>query len=71
MDISRFKLHLINRLLQTDDPEVLLTVRRVLDLGKEGAPPTGDLPFDPERGATNADTEELQREIDDLFDANS
>ena len=67
MDLNALKRQLINCILHTDDRELLLTVQRLLQLEENPAPPPGNLPFHPDAGATDAETEELQREIDELL----
>ena len=67
MDLNALKRQLIDRILRTDDRELLLTVQRMLQLEEHPTPPPGNRPFLPDAGTTDADTEELQREIDELL----
>ncbi len=72
MNIPKLKIQLLKRLLEVDDPEVLLTISRLLDTHQEANQKNSDS-FSPTGGISSkniSDTDDLsglQKDIDDLF----
>ena len=74
MDLKAKKLRIISSILQSDDPEILETIARVLSLTSDADPVNSDkenIPFpaitpsDP----ADPDVQELQASIDSIFQA--
>ncbi|MBV6652931.1 MAG: hypothetical protein KI786_04200 [Mameliella sp.] len=72
--LSDLKLQLIQAIIRTEDPEVLQAALKVLSLG--GSPGQANLPVElnglsallnQERKSSDPDLEDLQRDIDDVF----
>ncbi len=73
MDLRTLKLQLIQRILQTDDAQLLQTAAQLLEIDREDAPDTlsspGSTPFPPPTSDTplDEDARELQDSIDEVF----
>ena len=73
MDIDQLKLKLIQRVLQTEDAELLRTALKVLELGGRSvaAPPSPSRQeppvLQPGQPPADEDIKQLQRDIDELF----
>lgn len=77
-DMKSLKLRLVQQIMATNDPEVLETIRQILEV-EEVSPPTSspELPkTDPlahalglgrTENTLNSDTDDLQQSIDDIF----
>ncbi|MBX2873441.1 MAG: hypothetical protein KTR30_15115 [Saprospiraceae bacterium] len=78
--MKKLKLSLVQKIMATNDPEVLETIRQILEVGQESSSPTSaELPqTDPVahalglgRSESNldlgSDADDLQQSIDDIF----
>jgi hypothetical protein len=67
MDLQTLKLQLINRILETNDRKVLVTLQRILEMPPAAPPDTGTPSLPTEQGTTDASTQDLQNDIDEIF----
>jgi len=63
MDLKTLKLQIINRIIETNDPTLLHTVAKILDLQSQ----TGFPPEDAPQQNVSEAAQELQRSIDEVF----
>lgn len=68
MDKQRLKLQLINRIVETEDEDLLATLAKVLDLSGSPVSVRYDTHFTPSgQESTDTATQDLQNDIDEIF----
>lgn len=67
MKIQQFKMQLVNKILEIDDPELLNTLRKVIDLHEQARESALPFPEVPDHRPKDEDLEDLKKDINEIF----
>lgn len=69
MKVQHYKMQLINKILEISDPQLLLTLNKIIELHEKAGEPTPPFPstIRPEEQPVDKELEDLQGDIDEVF----
>jgi hypothetical protein len=68
MKIQHYKMQLVNKILEIEDPELLRTLQKIIKLHEQTKEPSLPFPPDvPDRKGTDQDLHDLQKDINEVF----
>lgn len=67
MKIQQFKMQLVNKILEIEDPELLRTLRKIIDLHEKAREPALPFPKVPDQNLKDEELEDLKKDIDEIF----
>ncbi len=60
-------MQLVNKILEIDDPDLLATLRKIIDLHEQAGNPPLSFPETPDQNLQDGELEELKKDIDEVF----
>jgi hypothetical protein len=68
MKIQHYKMQLVNKILEIEDPELLRTLQKIIDLHEQAKEPPLPFPPDvPNQKGTGSELDDLKKDIDEVF----